>query len=109
MRFIDEVGSGDPIAARQRLKTLRDFPLRDITPEVKELTSRVLASGKIPRKAAADAARIAIAAVHGMDFLVTWNCVHIANATNARTLALICREHGCEYPVICTPEELMGE
>jgi hypothetical protein len=83
--------------------------LLDITPEVTGLASRILASGKIPRKAAADAAHIAIAAVHGMDFLVTWNCVHIANATNARALSLICRDHGYDCPVICTPEELMGE
>jgi len=106
---IDEVSAGDATAARERLKLLRDLPLLDITPEVTELASGILASGKIPRKAAADAAHIALAAVHGMDFLLTWNCVHIANATNARALALICREHGYDCPVICTPEELMGE
>src|ERR1022692_3376599 len=106
---IDEASAGDPVAARERLKALRDFPLLDLTPEVTELASGILASGKIPRKAATDAAHIAIAAVHGMDFLVTWNCAHIANATNARALASICREHGCDCPVICTLEELMGE
>jgi hypothetical protein len=67
------------------------------------------ASGKIPRKAATDAAHIAIAAVDSMDFLVTWNCAHIANAAMVRALASICREHDCECPVICTPEELLGE
>jgi hypothetical protein len=81
----------------------------DITPEVAELASSILASGKIPRKAATDAAHIAIAAMHGMDFRVTWNCVHIANAVIAKSLAFICREYACECPVICTPEELMGE
>ena len=81
----------------------------DITPEVADLASSILASGKIPRKAATDAAHIALAAVHGMDFLVTWNCVHIANATIQKALIAICREHACECPVICTPEELMGE
>jgi predicted nucleic acid-binding protein len=106
---IDEVSAGDPAAARARLKALREFPLLDITPEVTELASRILAAGKIPRKAAADAAHIAIAAVHGMDYLVTWNCVHIANAANARALALICLQQGYNCPVICTPEELMGE
>jgi len=106
---VDEVSAGDPFAARERLKVLQDLSLLDITPEVTDLASGILASGKIPRKAATDAAHIAIAAVHGMDFLVTWNCVHIANAANAKALALICREHGCECPVICTPEELMGE
>ena len=106
---VDEASAGDPVAARERLKVLQDLPLLDITPEVTELATGILASGKIPRKAATDAAHIAIAAVHGMDFLVTWNCVHIANAAIAKALASICREHACECPVICTPEELMGE
>jgi predicted nucleic acid-binding protein len=106
---IDEISAGNLGAARERLKSVRTIPLLDITPDVAELASRILAAGKIPRKAAADAAHIAIAAVHGMDFLVTWNCVHIANATNARALARICRKQECECPVICTPEELMGE
>ena len=60
----------------------------------------------LPRKAATDAAHIAIAAVHGMDFLLTWNCVHIANAVIAKAVASTCRQHGFECPVICTPEEL---
>jgi len=106
---LDEPGAGDPAAARGRMKVLQHLPLLDITPEVADLASAFLASGRIPRKAASDAAHIATAAVHGMDFLVTWNCVHIANAAIARALALICREHGFECPVICTPEELSGE
>jgi predicted nucleic acid-binding protein len=106
---VDEARAGDPFAARERLKVLQGLPLLDITPEVTELASGILATGIIPRKAATDAAHIAIAAVHGMDFLVTWNCVHIANAANAKALARICREHAFECPVICTPEELMGE
>ena len=85
------------------------LPLLDIRPEVAELAAAILNSGKIRRKAATDAAHIAIAAVHSMDFLVTWNCVHIANAAIAKALAAICREHGYECPVICTPEELLGE
>ena len=106
---LDEASAGDQGAARDRLKAMRDFPLLDVTPEVTELATRILASGKIPRKAATDAAHIAIAAAHGMDFLLTWNCVHIANATNARALAAICRALGSDCPVICTSEELMGE
>jgi hypothetical protein len=106
---VDEAGAGDPVAARKRLKVLERVPLLDITPEVAEVASSILVSGKVPRKAATDAARIAIAAVHGKDFLVTWNCVHIANAVVAKSLVSICRERGYECPVICTPEELMGE
>jgi predicted nucleic acid-binding protein len=106
---VDEASEGDAIAARERLDAVKNLPLLDITPEVAELAAGILTSGRIPRKAATDAAHIAIAAVHGMDFLVTWNCAHIANAVIARALAAICREHACECPVICTPEELMGE
>jgi hypothetical protein len=106
---VDEAKAGDPVAARERLSTLQDLPLLDITPEVTELAFGILESGIIPRKAATDAAHIAISAVHGMDFLLTWNCVHIANAANAKALALICRGHAFECPIICTPEELMGE
>src|ERR1039458_3299547 len=93
---VDEAGAGDPVAALKRLKVLQGLSLLDITPEVAELASSILASGKIPRKAATDAAHIAIAAVHGMDFLVTWNCLHIANAAIAKSLAFICREHRSE-------------
>jgi predicted nucleic acid-binding protein len=105
---VDEASAGDATAARERLNVLQEIPLLDITPEVAELAADLVASGKIPRKAATDAAHIAIAAVHGMDFLLTWNCVHIANAVNAKAIALICRFKGWECPVICTPEELMG-
>lgn len=88
---------------------MHSLPLLDITPEVAMLASGFLASGNIPRKAASDAIHIAIAAVDGMDFLVAWNCVHIANAVIVKALASICREHACECPLICTPEELLGE
>ena len=64
----------------------------DITTEVGHLASAILASGVLPRKAATDAAHIAIAAVHGIDFLLTWNCVHIANAIIAKDIAKICRQ-----------------
>lgn len=106
---VDEARAGDPGAARERMKAIQDFPVLDITPEVGVLASGILASGIIPRKAGTDAAHIAIAAVHGMDFLVTWNCVHLANAVIAKAVAKICRQYGCECPVICTPEELLGE
>jgi hypothetical protein len=103
---IDEASAGDPDAARERMLLLQSFATLDITPEVGHLASAILASGILPRKAATDAAHIAIAAVHGMDFLLTWNCVHIANAVIAKAVARICRQHGWESPVICTPEEL---
>ena len=104
---VDEASAGDPAVARERLRVIQDLPLLDITPEVEVLASGILASGIIPRKAATDAAHIAVAAVHGLDFLITWNCVHIANASIARAVAKICGQYGCECPGICTPEELL--
>jgi len=105
---LDEARAGDPSAAHERIKILQSIPILDITPEVVDLASAILAAGKIPRKAAADAGHIAIAAVHGLEFLVTWNCVHIANAVIVKDVAKICRSFGCECPLICTPESLFG-
>jgi hypothetical protein len=64
--------------------------------------------GPIPAKAAVDALHIAVATVHGMDYLLTWNCKHIANAEMQTAVNRICRNDGFEPPVICTPEELLG-
>jgi len=58
-------------------------------------------------KARTDAAHIAIAAVHGMDFLVTWNCRHIANAEKEPHIREVCARHGWRCPEICTPEQLL--
>jgi preprotein translocase subunit SecB len=63
----------------------------------------------MPAKAAIDAAHVAIATVHGMSFLLTWNCKHIANAVMRETIESICRRAGFRPPVICTPEELLEE
>lgn len=59
-------------------------------------------------EAAVDALQIAVATVHCMDYLLTGNCKHIANAEMQVAVAKICREAGYEPPIICTPEELLG-
>ena len=69
---------------------------------------RPVERGPIPEKATDDALHIAIATVHGMDYLLTWNCKHIANAEMQTAVNRICRSAGYEPPVICTPEELSG-
>ena len=99
----------DPAAARVRLDALNEFPLLDITEEVQELAAGLLRSLALPSKATTDAAHIAVAAVHQMQFLLTWNCTHIANAEMALAIERACNEYGWDCPVICTPEELMGE
>ena len=104
---LDEATAGDAEMARQRLELLRPLPLLDITESVLQLASGLLQSGVIPAKAARDAAHIAISAVHGIDYLITWNCAHIANAMIIKTVQKICAQNGFSCPVICTPQELM--
>ena len=106
---VDEAKAGNDEVARERLKAIGGLPLLDITEKVGRLAIRILTSGVIPKKAATDAAHIAIATVHGMEYLMTWSCVHLANAIITKAVARICRQEGFECPIICTPEELLGE
>ncbi len=106
---IDEASAGDPVAAARRLDALSDFPLLDLTDDAVMLGNALIASLALPAKATTDAGHIALAAVHGMHFLVTWNCAHIANAEMATLIQAVCIRHGFTAPVICTPEELMGD
>lgn len=106
---LDEAGAGDASAAAQRLEALRDLPLLELTVEARALARDLLREAALPAKAAADALHIAVATVHGMNCLLTWNCAHIANATMRPRIEAICRTNGFEPPVICTPLELLEE
>lgn len=106
---IDEAGKGDKEASRKRLNLLSELNLLNITDDVLFLASAILDAGVIPQKAATDAAHIAIATVHNIQFLLTWNCAHLANAEMSMEIKSVCKSKGYECPVICTPEELMGE
>ena len=68
----------------------------------------ILASGVLPPSASRDAAHIAVAAFHAVDYLLTWNCKHLANAQITRKIESVCRGSGYRMPIICTSEELMG-
>ena len=105
----DEAALGHPDAARRRLEIAAGMEFLDTDDESDLLTERILEDGTIPEKAAADAAHIAVATRHGMDYLLTWNCRHIANAVIIRHLAVVASRQGYELPVICTPYELFGE
>ena len=104
---IAEAGSGDPEAAQVRLKVLEVVSLLDATTEAENLAQTLVNLDAVPRQAAEDAAHIAIAVTNGVDFLVTWNFRHIANAAMRSQIEHICRQAGYEPPVICTPNELM--
>lgn len=104
-----EAAAGDSDAAARRAVFLQDIPLLDITAEVEQLADAILDSGLLPPKAARDAFHIAVAAVHAVDILLTWNCRHIANATIIRELSDVAAAHGYRIPILCTPEALLEE
>ena len=104
---IQECSAGDPDASERRLSVLSDIPEIEITEEVEIFAGNLLDKILLPYKAKLDALHIAVATVGGMDYLLTWNCKHIANATLRPRIDLICREFGYEPPTICTPQELL--
>jgi hypothetical protein len=106
---VQEVKAGDALLANQRLEILRDIPVLAVNDEILQLAGDLITEGPIPRKGAGDAAHIAIATVYGCDYLLTWNCRHIANAELHRPIRRVVEEYGYDMPSLCTPEELMGE
>jgi uncharacterized membrane protein len=104
---IDEANAGDADAARDRLAALASVTLLDATDEALQLAEDLVAANAIPEKAAEDAVHIAIAVTNGVDFLVTWNCRHIANAAMRSDIERVCHRAGYEPAIICTPDELM--
>ncbi|MCT7972103.1 type II toxin-antitoxin system VapC family toxin [Laspinema olomoucense] len=106
---LEEVAQGDPAIAAQRLEILDNFPLLTLNQAVESLAAQFLDRSNLPPKAKIDAIHIAAATVHGMDYLLTWNCKHIANAQIQGKLAEISLDCGYVLPVLCTPNELMGD
>jgi len=104
----DEAARGNPTAAQKRLDIAAQMLHLDLDDESDYLTELILKSGTIPEKAAADAAHVAVATRHAIDFLLTWNCRHIANATIMRRLSELVSGEGYELPTICTPYGLLG-
>lgn len=106
---VEEAQDGDANAAAARLEIIAQLTLLEVSEEARDLAAVLLHETRLPAKATADALHIATAAVHGMDYLITWNCTHIANAVIFRSVERACRARGYEPPVMCTPEELMTE
>ena len=104
-----EAGRGDPELAVRRLDVLKTLTLLELTLDVASVAERLMQAGALPRKAEDDAFHVATAAVNGMDYLLTWNCKHLANAAHRLQIVDILRREGHMPPVICTPEELMED
>ena len=106
--FVDlEASRGDATMSATRIASIVTLPRLAVNEAIRNLAADILAAGLIPAKAAVDAAHIAVASVHGMDMLLTWNCTHIHNIAISRQIERICARAGFQCPVICTPFDLL--
>jgi predicted nucleic acid-binding protein len=108
-QVVDEASDGDQEAAADRLRVIEGLTLLELTDDSLVLAEHLVLTNAIPSEYPEDAVHIAVAAVHGMDYLLTWNFKHINNATRKGTIERQVRYLGYECPIICTPEELTLE
>jgi hypothetical protein len=106
---LDEAAAGDENAAASRLTALAETAVLEVREDAIALAETLITGGGLPAHARVDALHVAMATVHGMDYLLTWNCRHIANAALRGKIEALCREAGFEPPTICTPLELPKE
>ena len=104
---IQEISQGNREAAQRRLESVDGLASLDFDESVRDFAKELIEEHLLPEKALLDAIHIAIAAINGTDFLLTWNCKHIANATMRPKIEHKCRMAGLVPTVICTPEQLL--
>jgi predicted nucleic acid-binding protein len=103
----EEAGKGDPEQSRTRLAAIKPFRMLDIDDEARALAERIVAGRGIPEEHPEDALHIAVAAVNGIDALVTWNFAHMNNPFTRMMIRQIVENEGFSCPEICSPEELL--
>lgn len=106
---LEEATVGDQEAAQQRLSVIESLPLLEISEEAVALAKDLIRIGPLPEKAEVDAIHIAIAVTNRVDYLLTWNCKHLANAALRNGIEHVCRSRGYDPVIICTPEELLED
>lgn len=104
---VREAALGDSDAAQRRLYLLRGIRTIPLSEEVEIFAAALMAGAKFPPKAALDATHISAATIGRAEYLLTWNCTHIASAVFRPRIESVCRSHGHRPPVICTPGQLM--
>jgi hypothetical protein len=106
---MDEAAKGDPVLSAERLQSLEGIPLLpSLDVEIGEIAAEIMSKAILPSKATVDALHIAVVAHHRIEYLLTWNCRHIANARILPRVHSILNDRGIPIPIICTPEELLG-
>ena len=106
---LQEAARGDHDAASRRLTVLSGVRLLEVTTAAEDLALDIVQQHVLPDKALADALHIGVAAVHEVEYLLTWNCGHIANAELLPRVTTLIESYGYRMPFVCTPEELLGE
>ena len=104
-----EVRAGDSECAARRLAMLADLRVLPLNQEIRSLAEWYQKELRLPQKAEADALHIAVAVFYEMDYLLTWNCSHIANGRILRMLMQLNQGFGRYTPLLLTPQELLSE
>ena len=102
-----EISGGDEEAAKKRIEAVKDLPVLEINDEIQKLAEKYFVALEIPEKARLDAAHLAVAVWHEMDYLLSWNCRHIVSGRVKKFLGEINTTLNIKTPILCTPEELM--
>ena len=105
----EEAGRGAPEQARKRLEAVSSFVVLAIDDEARSLAEKIISEKGIPEEYPEDALHIAVAAVNGIDVMVTWNFAHLNNPFTRMMIRQIIENAGYQSPEICSPEELLEE
>ena len=105
---IDEIVEGDPVQAAKRLAIAKEIAVLPDTKTSRRFARKLVRSLSLPHKSRADAFHIAIAIENSMSYLLTWNCVHIANPVYVSRIRAMATQRGFELPVICSPRDFLG-
>lgn len=106
---LDEIAGGNESEVEKRLEMVKPLDVLGASADAEALTQAIIDAGAMPQKAVRDAAHIALATAHGIQYLLTWNCRHLANAQIAGRIQKVCNGLGFNMPMICTPEELLED
>ena len=104
---VRECSDGDSDAVKDRLVSIDGISVLPITSDAESLASALIQGRAVPESQPNDALHIALAATHGVQYLVSWNFRHIVNASLRPVIERICRDAEYDSPVLCTPEELL--
>ena len=106
---VDEASAGDPSLASERLESLDGIALLPLDPAIAQIADEIMNRAILPSRARTDALHIAMVAHHRIQYLLTWNCRHIANATMLPRIRRLLNDFSIPIPIICTPEEMMND